>query len=344
MKSYLILRWQFSVALAGLVLACPASRAQDSGSITNPLVVVVAPDPTALAGTSSGAFTLIRYGPTDADLAVNVRLSGSASNGVDYVTISNVITIPKGSLATDVKVDPSVDTINRGNKTVILALETNNDYRIGEHHWAEVKIIDDIFDFLPPTVTLIAPTNNSVFTNPPSLTLTADASDPGVTVRYVSFYADDDFLGRATNSPFSLVWSNPPSGRFSLFARAVDQFGRSALSAPVHISVTDIDPVVKLTNPTNGENFLVHQDIPLAADASNADPNDGIASVSFFANNHLLGTATKAPYSLVWSNAPSGFFALRAVATDSAGDKGYSRAVLINVTPFPRKLISTISR
>ena len=135
MKSYLILRWQFSVALAGLVLACPASRAQDSGSITNPLVVVVAPDPTALAGTSSGAFTLIRYGPTDADLAVNVRLSGSASNSVDYVTIGNVITIPKGSLATDVKVDPSLDTINRGNKTVILALETNSDYRIGEHHW-----------------------------------------------------------------------------------------------------------------------------------------------------------------------------------------------------------------
>jgi hypothetical protein len=345
MKSYLFVKWEFSIAIAGVMLASHPLRAQESGSTTSPpLVVVVAPDPVALEGTSSGAFTLIRYGATDADLAVDVALTGTASNGVDYVTISNVITIPKGSLAADVKVDPILDTANRGNKNVILTLKTNSDYRVGEHRWAEVKILDDIFDLLPPTVTLTSPTNTSVFTNPPSITLTADVNDPNVLIKYVSFYANDDFLGRGTNRPYSLVWSNPPGGQFELFARAVDQFGRSALSAPVHITVTDIDPVVKLTSPTNGANFLVHEDIPLSADASDPDTNRSIASVSFYANDHLLGHVKTAPYSMVWSNAPSGLFILQAVAMDDLGDKGYSKPVFIDVTPFPRKMISTISK
>jgi len=324
--------------MASLLLACSPVCAQDPGPSANPpLVVVVAPDPIALEGTSSGAFTLIRYGSTTDDLAINVELSGTASNGVDYVTISNVITIPAGALATDVKVDPLVNTVNRGNKTVVLTIDTNSDYRIDGHHWAAVKLIDDVFDFLPPTVTLTSPTNSSVFTNPPSITLTADATDPGVTIKGVSFYANDDFLGRATNSPYSLVWSNPPGGHFVLFARAVDQFDRSVLSAPVHITVTDIDPIVKLTTPTNGENFIVHQNIPLAAEVSNPDANATIASVRFYANDHLLGTVTTAPYSMVWSNAPSGFFALHAVAVDDSGDKGFSKPVLINVSRFTAK-------
>jgi hypothetical protein len=345
MKLYLPHQWKFLIPIATLLVVPSAAKAQDSASATNPpLVVVVAPDPVALEGTSSGAFTLIRYGPTTEDLAVNILLSGTASNGVDYVTISNVITIPAGALATDVEVDPIATTTatstaiaRRGNKTVILTLDTNSDYRLGQHRWAAVKLIDDVFDFLPPTITLSSPTNGSVFTNPPSIDLTADVIDPGVSIKSVSFYANDNFLGHVTSAPFSLIWSNPPGGRFVLFARAVDQFDRSALSAPVHIAVTDVVPVVKLTSPKNGENFITHQDITLAAEASDADPNETIASVSFYANDRLLGKATKAPYSLVWKNVPSGLFALRAVAIDSSGDKGSSKPVVINVSPFRPK-------
>jgi hypothetical protein len=336
MKLYLQHQWKFLVPITSLALTCSALRAQESGSASNlPRVVVVAPDPVALEGTSSGAFTVIRYGPATNDLVVNLAFSGTASNGVDYAMVPNTITISNGSLAADIKIDPIV--VNQGNKTVILAVETNSNYSTGEHHWAEVKIVDDVFDFLPPTVMLTSPADGSILTNPPSITLTATVNDPGVSIKSVSFYANDDFLGRETNSPYSLVWSNPPGGRFVLFARAVDQFDRSVLSAPVHITVTDIDPVVKLTSPTNGQNFTVHQNITLAADASDPDTNATITSVSFYANDHFLGTETNSPYSLVWSNAPSGFFFLRAVATDSTGDKGYSKPVVINVSPFALK-------
>src|SRR5579863_10363292 len=82
-----------------------------------PLVVIMATDPTALEGTSSGAFTLLRYGPTTNDLKVNLAISGTASNGVDYAQTTNEITIPTGSLAVDIPINPIIDTVKRGNKT-----------------------------------------------------------------------------------------------------------------------------------------------------------------------------------------------------------------------------------
>jgi hypothetical protein len=332
MKSYLP---KLILPISSLLLAWAPLYAQNSGS-GGTVVQVVAPDPTALAGTSSGAFTLIRYGPTNADLAVSVTLSGSASNGVDYVQIPDTITIPAGSLAADVPVNPIVDMANPGNKDVVLMIDTNANYGLMDHRAAEVRIIYDVFDFLPPTLAITSPTNNSVFTNPPAITITAEANDPGVNITSVSFYANDRFLGRAANSPYSLVWSNPPAGHFALFARAVDQFGRSALSAAVQISVSDLDPVVTLTSPTDDSTFLIHSDIPLSADVTDPDPTATIASVAFYANDHLLGTVTSAPYSMTWSNAPAGFFAVRAVAIDSTGDKGYSRSAYIDVTPLAR--------
>ncbi|MBI3875683.1 MAG: hypothetical protein HY300_06920, partial [Verrucomicrobia bacterium] len=88
--------------LACLLSLVAESRGQDITTSAPPAVAVLATDPFALAGTSSGAFTLIRSGSTNADLAVNLTISGTASNGLDYVAISNVVTIPAGSLATDI--------------------------------------------------------------------------------------------------------------------------------------------------------------------------------------------------------------------------------------------------
>src|SRR6266480_3308451 len=85
-----------------------------------PLVQLLATDPTALEGASTGAFTLIRSRDTNADLAVNYLIKGTASNGVDYVLLPSSATIPAGFLAADIVVQPIVDPMNRGNKTVVL--------------------------------------------------------------------------------------------------------------------------------------------------------------------------------------------------------------------------------
>ncbi len=317
------------------------SRAQTPdptpASPTNePFVMISATDPTALEGTSSGAFTVIRNGDTNAALTVFLGIGGSASNGVDYAQTTNEVTIPAGYLAIDIAVQPIVDTVNRGNKTVVLTIETNASYQIGGDHRATVNIIDDVFNTPAPTVAIIDPTNGSTFAYRSDITLTAEASDPGASIDYVSFYANDDFLGRVTNAPYTLVWTNAKAARYTLFARTVDNLNQSTISAPIQISITDVLPMVTITTPTNGENFVAHQNIPIAADVTDADSSATIASVSFYEHEHLLGTTTNAPYQIVWTNAPQGFYTLQAAATDNAGQRGFSKGVVINISKPPR--------
>ena len=256
------------IAVIAAALASSAGLHAQPGPTVLPSVTVLASDPYALEGTSSGAFTLIRTGPTTNALTVNLLIRGTASNGVDYVQIPDAAIIPVGSMAVDILVQPIPDTIRRGNKTVILGVDTNSAYVGTAWQRATVTIVDDIFNIPPPTITLTSPTNGSVFGTETPVVFTADASDAGDSIQSVSFYLDNAFVGRSTNSPYTLTWTNPVSGHFVAFARAVDQSGQSTLSAPVHFSVTNEAPSVKLTSPSNGANFTAHSNISLAADAS----------------------------------------------------------------------------
>jgi Bacterial Ig domain len=232
--------WKTIGLLAVTLAVSKGVQAQDFD--TNlPVVTIFAPDPTALEGTSSGAVTLTRNGSTSNALTVDLAISGSASNGVDYTQISNVVVIPAGFLAVDIPVNPIIDNVNRGNKSVVLTVETNAAYNVFRRH-AVVEIIDDTFDIPKPTVTLVSPTNGSVYGFPTNITLLATATDPDVSITSVSFYANDDFLGKVTNSPYTLTWTNARPGHIAIFARAVDQVDQSTFSAPAHITVTNSGP------------------------------------------------------------------------------------------------------
>ena len=291
-----------------------------------PVVQVLATDPTALEGASTGAFTFIRNRGTNADLSVNYLLKGTASNGVDYVLLPGAATIPAGYLAADILVQPIVDPMNHGNKTVMLNLQTNLAYQLGERRSATVTIVDDIYNNLPPVVTLVRPTNGTVFSAPANINLEAEASDQDDEVQSVSFYANDRFLGRDEHSPFSLVWSNAPAGEYTLFARAVDPFGKSTLSGPVHIRVvqTNLPPRVSIVTPANGSVFGLPANVNVLVEA--ADPDDAVTQVKIYGDEHLLGTFTSGPYSLTWSNVPPGQHVIVARAIDAVGLSAYAVA------------------
>lgn len=88
----------------------------------------------------------------------------------------------------------------------------------------------------PPTVALTAPTNNSTFISPSSLTLLASAFDDNGIAK-VEFLADGIRLGETTFSPYSFIWSNPPVGPHVLTAVATDFYGITNQSAPVTIAI-----------------------------------------------------------------------------------------------------------
>lgn len=91
-----------------------------------------------------------------------------------------------------------------------------------------------------PAISIITPTNSAVFVTPTNLLLTAEASAVTGSLGQVMFLADNVLLGTATESPYSLIWSNVPAGVHVLRARATDDAGRISESPVVTITVNGL--------------------------------------------------------------------------------------------------------
>jgi uncharacterized protein (TIGR03118 family) len=89
-------------------------------------------------------------------------------------------------------------------------------------------------------------------------------------------------------------------------------------------------PVVNLTSPGKGAVYLVPANLTLQATAT--ETNGTIGQVEFLSGTNLLGTATQAPYRLVWSNVVAGSYLLSARAIDSQGGATTSAATAVIVT------------
>jgi hypothetical protein len=72
-----------------------------------------------------------RLGDTNSDLAVTYDIGGTATNGVDYVTLSNAVTIPAGSCVALITVVPIDDGPPDITSTVILRLTRSSAYTLG---------------------------------------------------------------------------------------------------------------------------------------------------------------------------------------------------------------------
>ncbi len=143
---------------------------------TNPtdVVSIVATDPIAIAGTNAywvwpgetntipawtnwppahwqnftnwgpkdALFTVRRFGNAGADLTVNYNIGGTASNGVDYATLTNFVTIPAGEAYALIPIVPIDNGATNFAKTVILTLTPAAGYDVGIPSQAAVLILD----------------------------------------------------------------------------------------------------------------------------------------------------------------------------------------------------------
>ena len=98
-------------------------------------------------------------------------------------------------------------------------------------------------------------------------------------------------------------------------------------------SITNnVAPKVSITTPFENSRFIEFDTIRIAAIAS--DLNDTVASVSFFANNQLIGTDNQAPFSFDWITG-NGNYSLTASATDQSNLTASSGAVNVFVDAAP---------
>ena len=181
---------------------------------------------------------------------------------------------------------------------------------------------------------------------------------------------DPPGIGGETGPVYLLSWFNPQPGGYALTAVAADSHGVTATSAPVSVSIqplppTNPPPTIRIISPANGSVLATPVNLPLFAFAADtgANSSNSLVTVGFFAGTNFLGQGQPVPlpvptnpyaptnaaapgeplippqfstniYSLVWSNAPAGTYALTATATVSGGNVPASTATSapVNVT------------
>jgi hypothetical protein len=87
-------------------------------------------------------------------------------------------------------------------------------------------------------------------------------------------------------------------------------------------------PTVSIGSPANGSTVSGNTSI-----TASASDNVGVAAVDFYVDNVFQGSATTAPYALMWytTNWAEGSHSLKAVARDAAGNQGTSAVVTATV-------------
>jgi len=274
-----------------LTLSCFGGFFTRSQAQTNvgvmPVVTIWATDPNASFSGDTGTFTLRREGPTNATLNVFYRIGGTASNGVDYATIGNIVTIPAGERTNTVLISP----INNGQtqvETVVLTLAPSPavppvNYIIGNPSNAVVFIRPANVTNLPPVVRITSPVNGAVFYAPLNLPIFAYAHDFDGFVTSVEFFEDTNSIGfgqrvpgptTISNELWTIVWSNALVGVHTLTAEATDNSGGSTSSDPVKITILPLPPP-----PTNRPPIVTIVAIdPIAIEGTNCWPWFGLTN------------------------------------------------------------------
>ncbi|HET7625061.1 MAG TPA: FAD-dependent oxidoreductase, partial [Verrucomicrobiae bacterium] len=111
-----------------------------SADILQPVDVIASRADANKWQTRAGWFTVVRSGDTTAPLTVNYILSGTASNGVDYLPLDGSVVIPAGAVSAKITVTPIANNIVEGDRTITVTLAESTNYNFGTFSNATITI------------------------------------------------------------------------------------------------------------------------------------------------------------------------------------------------------------
>jgi hypothetical protein len=88
-----------------------------------------------------------------------------------------------------------------------------------------------------PNVSINTPAAHAEFDASASITISATAADADGSIARVEFFAGSTRIGEAVANPYTITWTNPPSGVYDLSAVATDNLGATAVSSNVTVHV-----------------------------------------------------------------------------------------------------------
>lgn len=164
------------------------------------------------------------------------------------------------------------------------------------------------------------------------VTCRAAAFDVDGVITRVEFILDGKSVADVRAAPFFAVLPPVPPGEHSLVARASDESGASAESAPARLFTEgNRPPVVALTQPLPGTEFEAPASLQIAAVASDSD--GVVQRVEFWLDGGPIGIAYAAPWGCVARDVGEGAHRLKARAFDNLGASADSPEVAVNVRP-----------
>ena len=181
----------------GTARSATVNITSDDVATALPTVTIAATDANAAELNRDVAlFRVTRTGATTTALTVNYAISGTATNGSDYDTLSGSVTIPVGASFATITTTPIDDTAVEANETVVLTLSANAAYNLGTARTATATIVSNDIAPVLPTVTLT--TNDATATETNRETGTYTVTRTGATTN--ALVVNYSVSGSATNA------------------------------------------------------------------------------------------------------------------------------------------------
>ncbi|MCZ2341508.1 MAG: chitobiase/beta-hexosaminidase C-terminal domain-containing protein, partial [Bacteroidales bacterium] len=132
----------------------------------------------------NGVFRILRSAQSSIleNLSVNYTVSGTATAGTDYATLSGSAVIPQGFNSVDVAVDPIADWVTEGDETVQVTLSPSASYGVdGSPATVTIEDVPVATPVLNPWTTIPGYTDRTV-----GFQVTVTCETPGAVLRYTT--------------------------------------------------------------------------------------------------------------------------------------------------------------
>ncbi|WNJ20200.1 Ig-like domain-containing protein [Pontibacter sp. G13] len=136
-----------------------------------------------------------------------------------------------------------------------------------------------------PTVALTAPSNGAYYSAPQSITLSANASDADGSVDRVEFFVNGNLVGSDYSAPYSVSYSIPADGSYTIGATAYDNDGNNQDATTRDINVGVVSQTFQkriaagsddVEEEDDGVMYTTSSDIELVADGSRGNQTIGL--------------------------------------------------------------------
>jgi glucose/arabinose dehydrogenase len=190
---------------------------------------------------------------------------------------------------------------------------------------------------LPPTVSILTPTNGASFTAPAIVPITATATDSDGSVTNVAFFDGATPLGGTNNTPYT-VTATFAAGSHALTAVATDNLGLSTTSSVVNVSVSAAPPPLSLTITNPADNAIFGNTDTVAMRGFATDSAGTVTNIQLFNGAVLLRSFTTPSFSFsgtaIAGNLALGTNTLTAVAMDNLGNRATSGPVHVIIARY----------